>query len=393
MSTRPEAALHSYRLIAPVEFTSSDVAGPAENEAMTAFDPIKKLDRALAQSATARLTEHLERVDWPLRTIRKELESIDRFKRYLEPAASAGRLDSRARAMKQLTEQPSARLLRQVETLSKRMDAFAGQPKYLLGQLETFEKLVSSRLSRALKQLDVLQAATEAQSSWGRYAEIAASLEELQGRAAVPPVFAQMVDRLDRAARSAEAAGVDETALGEVAPEQYKQAAETFEALVQLSETAPTTEEQFDRVIAAIEANRDTPLQRVMWSIVVVVLINLMFAVVNPFGDFYVKKQLEQVSSRQEAIKVVKQEARNTVDDVRLISDYRFVSVPTERPLVVRSMPGSKAPRIAELRFSQVVYVLETTKEKDFTLVEWRNEDGTSSVKGWVFSRYLKKFT
>lgn len=366
---------------------------------MTDFEPLKKLNLALELSATAKLMQQLQkspfeelrrhvdslgRADWASRTIRKEVESIDRLKRYLAP---------NARALQLLTERPSNSMLEQVEAFSKRMDSFTRRPQHLVDQLERFEKLVSSQFSQSLKQIDAFRAATDAQRSWGRYEEIAASLAKLQERAALPPALSQLVAKLDQATRAAEAAGAGDDTFEDFGLEQREQAAVAFEALVQEAEQAPTPEARVDRIIEAIKSTKDSTLQKILWFILIPVLIGLVMSVVNPVSDFYVKKWLEGTSSRQEATKVIKHEARNAVDDLRLISDYRFVDVAKDKPLVVRAKPGAKAARIGELRFSQVIYVVETTKDKDFTLVEWRSEDGTSSVKGWVFSRYLKKFS
>jgi hypothetical protein len=42
------------------------------------------------------------------------------------------------------------------------------------------------------------------------------------------------------------------------------------------------------------------------------------------------------------------------------------------------------------LQFGQAVRVVE--KGKDFTLVAWSSPDGSTHIRGWVYSRYLKKF-
>ena len=334
----------------------------------------------------------MERADWATRTIQKELEALDRFKRVLEPA-SALSIGPNARAMQLLTAQnPSVKLQEHMEAFSKRIEAFTRQPRHLVDQMGQFEKLVSSHIFQPLKQLDALRAATEAHSSWNRYSAIAASLEKLQQQVAIPAALSQLVDKLDQAARAAEAAGAGQESFDGLELEQREQAAATLEALVHEAERAPDAYAQVDRLFEAIKSTQDTKLQRLLWSILVPVLIGLVMAMVTPVSDFYVKKWLEGSSSRQESTKVIKQEARRAVDDVRLISDYRFVDIAKEKPLVVRTKPSAKAPRVGELRFSQVVYVVETTSKKDFTLVEWRSDDGTASLKGWVFSRYLKKF-
>ena len=83
----------------------------------------------------------------------------------------------------------------------------------------------------------------------------------------------------------------------------------------------------------------------------------------------------------------MKEAAREAVGDVRILSDFRFVSA---QSLAMKNGPKARAPVVGQLRFGQTVRVLE--RERDFTLVVWRSEDGKVELQGWVFSRYLKRF-
>lgn len=149
---------------------------------------------------------------------------------------------------------------------------------------------------------------------------------------------------------------------------------------------ASTLEEAVDQIVQAIEATKEPLLQKWLFAVLVPFLLAIVFAFVNPVGDFYVKRWLE-TTSKQEATKQVKEAACAAVGDVRLLDDFRFVSA---QSLALKSGPKAKAAVVGQLRFGQAVRVLE--KERDFTLVVWRSEDGKVELQGWVFSRYLRRF-
>lgn len=149
---------------------------------------------------------------------------------------------------------------------------------------------------------------------------------------------------------------------------------------------ALTTQEAVDMIIRRVNSAREPRNRWILVSIFFPLLLWLVSPFFNSYVDFHVKKSLESASN-QEASKLVKEAARETVGDLRLLREYRFVASKT---LSVMSSPKSKSQVLGQLRFGQTVHVLE--KERDFTLVVWRSEDGDAELKGWVFSRYLKRF-
>ncbi len=149
---------------------------------------------------------------------------------------------------------------------------------------------------------------------------------------------------------------------------------------------ALTTQDAIDQIIQAIQAAKEPLHQRFLFNFFVPLLFAILFTFVNPFVDFYVKKWLED-TPKQEATKNIKNAAREAVGDIRLLKDFRFVG---RESLTLRNAPKAKALTVGQLRFGQTVRVIE--KERDFTLVSWRSEDGKIELQGWVFSRYLKRF-
>ena len=107
----------------------------------------------------------------------------------------------------------------------------------------------------------------------------------------------------------------------------------------------------------------------------------------TPTLDFYIKRGLERLTPR-ETEKAVKQEMREQVGDLRLLSMQRFISV---EKLAVTMSPKAKSPVVGHLQKGAVVRLLD--EQGSFTLVSWRSEDGKVEIKGWVFTRYLQRFS
>lgn len=174
---------------------------------------------------------------------------------------------------------------------------------------------------------------------------------------------------------------------------QLPESEHTFDEVINLVQDvtegvskALTVQDAIDQIIQAIQAAKEPLHQRLLFAVLVPVLIAIVCTFVNPIGDFYVKKWLED-TPKQEATKYVKNAARETVGDIRLLKDFRFVSTES---LALKNAPKAKALTVGQLRFGQTVRVIE--KERDFTLVSWQSEDGKIELQGWVFSRYLKRF-
>lgn len=149
---------------------------------------------------------------------------------------------------------------------------------------------------------------------------------------------------------------------------------------------ALTTQEAVDMIIQGVNSAREPRNRWILVSIFFPLLLWLVSPFFNSYVDFHMKKNLEGTST-QATNKQVKEAAREAVGDLRLLRDYRFV---TAQSLAVRAEPKARGQTLGQLRLGQTVHVLG--KERDFTLVTWRSEDGSAQLQGWVFSRYLKRF-
>ena len=66
---------------------------------------------------------------------------------------------------------------------------------------------------------------------------------------------------------------------------------------------------------------------------------------------------------------------------------YRFVSAPS---LTVWSKNYTRSKYVGKLYFGYLVRIVQ--KNKNWSLIEYRANDGTAVIQGWVFTRYLKRF-
>ena len=176
-----------------------------------------------------------------------------------------------------------------------------------------------------------------------------------------------------------------------------------------LDQTARTTDqaqlqELLDTVVEKALARSDTQLEtfvatlvdeirslrspiheKLLTWIVFPILVALLFAVVNPVADYYVKEALAE--SERKAKKEIKAQVQATVAPSPALDSFRFIS---RRSLLVHQNPRSKSPVIGTLTLGKAVLLVE--KQKDCSLVVWTSDDGKVRIQGWVYSRYLAKF-
>jgi hypothetical protein len=141
-----------------------------------------------------------------------------------------------------------------------------------------------------------------------------------------------------------------------------------------------------NHLVVLLENAKESRLQRFILLVIYPLVVLLLGVVLNPVGDFYVKKALE-ASSKQEANKSMRAAGREAVPDINLLKEFRFVGA---MRLQVRATARARGAVIGQLQSGQVVRVIE--KERDFTLIAWTGEDGKVELQGWVFSRYLERF-
>lgn len=117
-------------------------------------------------------------------------------------------------------------------------------------------------------------------------------------------------------------------------------------------------------------------------------LFKCALAAVATYEITEVWKDIRPGKSRQEITKQVENAARRAAPSPFLLDGLRYVNT---QGLQVRLNPRARSPEQGKLQFGNVVHILK--QDRDFTLIAWQTEQGDTELQGWVFSRYLKKFT
>ncbi len=159
----------------------------------------------------------------------------------------------------------------------------------------------------------------------------------------------------------------------------------TRELLQRSVEVNQSLESYINCLIYEIKKQKDPFIQRLLSWLFFPLIVGLILSVVTPISEHYVNNYLSKDNRAQ--VKIIKQNANIAVTDLDLLNEMRFVNTSS---LNVRMKPSIKSELIGTLKFSTPIVVIE--KKKNWTLVEWVNEEKGVSIKGWVFSRYLQKF-
>ncbi|URZ15483.1 hypothetical protein [Clostridium felsineum] len=83
----------------------------------------------------------------------------------------------------------------------------------------------------------------------------------------------------------------------------------------------------------------------------------------------------------------IKKQVNNKYIRSTVISNYRFVNT---NSLNVRVSDSMKSYSIYKLKLCQVVKIIH--KNKNWTRIEYENEDGSIVIRGWVNTRYISRF-
>lgn len=164
---------------------------------------------------------------------------------------------------------------------------------------------------------------------------------------------------------------------------------ETKQAVESITRTAPEQEliqKAVERIVIAIQAQRKPTVQLMLWLIFSKVLDLLIAGAIGAAMGHYAPMVLGE--SPQAAKKSIQENARAAVGSAEILAEYRYVSAKT---LFVRQNPKARSPEVGRLPFGKAVKLLK--KEKDFALVIWTDKESGAEIQGWVFSRYLGKFS
>jgi hypothetical protein len=148
---------------------------------------------------------------------------------------------------------------------------------------------------------------------------------------------------------------------------------------------AQSIEDSFTNLIIEIQKQRDPLMQKMLMWFLYPFIVGVILSFVNPVADQFVRSNLQQ--TKKEVVKEIKANVKSTVENIELLKAMKLVSADV---LNVRADASNQSDLIGQLQFSSVVLVIE--KRKNWSLIQWSNPDTGVSIKGWVFSRYLKSF-
>lgn len=157
----------------------------------------------------------------------------------------------------------------------------------------------------------------------------------------------------------------------------------TFNDIFKVAEKLPSPSEVVASIWAKIK-NLPKPFIFFLLSLVIQFVVNVCSNLATP----HIEEVLSKIADkpRREQIKLIKSESAKQFD-ISVLREFRFVSTEV---LHVRSEESTKAKILADIRFGQVVRVIK--KGRSWSYIECAEQDAEIPVRGWVFSRYLRRF-
>ncbi|MTI47850.1 MAG: SH3 domain-containing protein [Firmicutes bacterium] len=139
----------------------------------------------------------------------------------------------------------------------------------------------------------------------------------------------------------------------------------------------------------------------------IVILFLITFLIFQPIQEYYnnwatatIEKAIDSiklslvnnVSAKSVSVKkVVRNEVSTSINDDILKSyidnNYRYVSIDC---LNVRLSNSINSKIIGDLHLGEVVKIVN--KQRNWTLIEFKDENQENYIKGWIFTRYIKRF-
>lgn len=141
----------------------------------------------------------------------------------------------------------------------------------------------------------------------------------------------------------------------------------------------------FYNLISILRKFKDVALQKIVWIII--------GCIISKMVDYSLDVTLGNISNalskpQNVAIsKFVQKEIPKNVDDKNVLKNLRFVN---NFFLDVRIINYERSKLLWTLRLGDVVRVMQ--KKKNWTLIQWKDDENDLMITGWVFTRYLKKF-
>ncbi len=181
------------------------------------------------------------------------------------------------------------------------------------------------------------------------------------------------VELFDKAIRSTE---FSEATINEISSEIFVSTANS---------ESDNLESLFNSILLEIKALKEPKLQQLVVSYIFPLILTMLSIILAPIADYHIRAYLQ--SDKRLRNKAVNQQVVSSAPDREILSTLRYVSADT---LNVRSNPSINSAILGYFHHGYVVLIIR--KEKNWSLVEWTEQESGLKVTGWVNTRYLKRF-
>lgn len=127
------------------------------------------------------------------------------------------------------------------------------------------------------------------------------------------------------------------------------------------------------------------PVKLLILFIILPFIRDIAFDIIKPKVQEFIFGAKDHKTSKE--IKKVVSNSLGSQCPRELLRDIRFV---TAESLIVREYPKKRSRRYGNLKFGDLVSVIQT--KKSWTLIEFSPANSQGKIRGWVYSRYLGKF-
>ncbi|HAS6439187.1 TPA: SH3 domain-containing protein [Vibrio parahaemolyticus] len=148
---------------------------------------------------------------------------------------------------------------------------------------------------------------------------------------------------------------------------------------------AENLESLLNNILLEIKALKEPKLQQLIVSYIFPLILFMLSVILAPIADYHIKAYLQ--SDKRLRNKSVNEQVVSSVPDREVLNALRYVSADT---LNVRAKPSIKSEILGYFHHGYVVTIIR--KEKNWSLVEWIDQESELLVTGWVNTRYLKRF-
>ncbi|MER0399009.1 SH3 domain-containing protein [Vibrio vulnificus] len=327
-------------------------------------DPMKEL-RAMVQPFSDPLKEHREMMA-AIADPMKELRAVaypfsDPLKEHREMMAAIADPMKELRAMVQPFSDPLKEHREMMAAIADPMKELRAVAYPFSDPLKEYREMMEA-IANPMKQLrEAMAHVVDSSNLFQQYSSLT--------------ILKQMaeVELFDVAMQSA---GVSKAEVNEISSEIL-----TTTAVIE----AENLESLLNNILQEVKALKEPKLQQLIVSYIFPIIIMILGLLLAPVADYHIKGYLQ--SDNRTRNKVINEQVVSLVTEREQLNSLRFVSTDT---LNVRAEASIKSSVLGYFHYGYVVTIIR--KEKNWSLVEWVDQESELRVSGWVHTRYLKRF-